>query len=66
MSQGTHSLFVWDKKNFVRRHLGLWKLKKNVMEVPVLSLSVTIFIVFKFVLFFSGTWKSNAIVELMN
>ena len=52
MSQGTHSLFVWDKKNFVRRHLGLWKLKNNVMEVPVLILSVTIFIVFKFVLFF--------------
>ena len=36
------------------------------MEVPVLSLSVTIFTVFKFVLFFSGTWKSNAIVELMS
>ena len=65
MSQGTHSLFVCDKK-CCKETLGLWKLKKNVMEVPVLSLSVTIFIVFKFVLFFSGTWKSNAIVELMN
>ena len=58
--------FLFGIKNIVRRHLGLWKLKKNVMEVLVLSLSVTIFIFFKFVLFFSGTWKSNAIVELMN
>ena len=66
MSQGTHSLFVWDKKNFVRRHLGLWKLKKNVMEVPVLILSVTIFIVFKFVLFFQVLGKANITVEWMN
>ena len=58
--------FLSGIKNAVRRHIGLWKLKENVMEVPVLSLNATIFIVFKFVLFFSGTWKSNTIVELMN
>ena len=44
----------------------MWKLKKNVMEVPVLSLSVTIFIVFKFVLFFQVLGKANITVEWMN
>ena len=41
MSQGTHSGI----KN-VRRHLGLWKLKKNVMEAPVLILNAVIFMAF--------------------
>ena len=36
------------------------------MEVPVLSLIATIFIVLKFVLFFQVHGKANIIVELMN
>ena len=46
------SHFLYGIKNAVRRHISLWKLKENVMEVPVLSLNATIFIVFKFVLSF--------------
>ena len=36
------------------------------MEVPVLSLIATIFIVFKFVVFFQVLGKANIIVEWMN
>ena len=44
----------------------MWKLRENVMEVPVLSLIATIFIVFKFVLFFQVLGKANIIVEWIN
>ena len=43
MSQGTHSLFVWDK-NVLGRHLGLWKPKHNAMEDPVLIMNAKVFV----------------------
>ena len=38
--------FLSGMKNVVRRLLGLWKLKNNVMEVPVLILNAMIILVF--------------------
>ena len=46
MSQGTHSLFVWNKKMLKGDILGLWKLRKNVMEVLVLILNAVIVMAF--------------------
>ena len=43
MSQGNHSLFVWDKKS-LRRHLGLWKPKHNAIEDPVLMMNAKFFV----------------------
>ena len=43
---GNPFTFCLGLKNFERRHSNPWKLKKNVMEVPVLILNPTIFIAF--------------------
>ena len=51
--------FLSGMKNVVRRLLGLWKLKNNVMEVPVLILNAMILLVFLICFVFLGTRKSQ-------